>query len=84
MAKPFKDLKSTPFTEVIELERIVTPHEEKRVENIFVRGKKICTRHPKDLATEEIVRFDIACPREPKEELKTSTEEKKEIKISTD
>ena len=31
MAKPTNELKSTPFTEVIELERIVTPDEEKRV-----------------------------------------------------
>ena len=46
MAKPTNELKSTPFTEVIELERIVTPDEEKRVDHIFVRRKKICTRHP--------------------------------------
>ena len=45
MAKPTNELKSTPFTEVIELERIVTPDEEKRVDHIFVRRKKICTRH---------------------------------------
>jgi hypothetical protein len=37
MPKPTKELKSTPFTEVIELERIVTPDEEKRVDHIFVR-----------------------------------------------
>ena len=30
MAKPINELKSTPFTEVIELERIVTPDEEKK------------------------------------------------------
>jgi len=35
-------------------------------------------------ATEEIARFDIAWPEEPKEELNASTEEKEEIKISTD
>ena len=40
MPKPTKELKSTPFTEVIELERIVTPDEEKRVDHIFVRRKK--------------------------------------------
>ena len=40
MTKPTNELKSTPFTEVIELERIVTPDEEKRVDNIFVRRKK--------------------------------------------
>ena len=46
MPKPTKELKSTPFTEVIELERKVTPDEEKRVDHIFVRRKKICTLHP--------------------------------------
>ena len=34
--------------------------------------------------TEEISKFDIAWPEEPKEELKELTEEKEEIKISTD
>tara|TARA_B100000401_G_scaffold120999_1_gene79088 strand:+ start:423 stop:680 length:258 start_codon:yes stop_codon:yes gene_type:complete len=80
MAKPTKELKSTPFTEVIELERIVTPDEVKRVDNIFVRRKKICTRHPEGFATEEIARFDIAWPKEPKKELKSSTDEKEEVK----
>ena len=61
---------------MIELERIVTPDEEKRVDNIFVRRKKICTRHPEGFATEEIARFDIAWPEEPKEELKELSEEK--------
>ena len=32
---PVKELQSTPFTEVIELERIVTPDEDKRVDHIF-------------------------------------------------
>ena len=40
MTKPTKELKSTPFTEVIELERIVTPDEEKRVDHIFVEERK--------------------------------------------
>ncbi len=84
MAKPTNELKSTPFTEVIELERIVTPDEEKRVDHIFVRRKKICPRHPECFPTEEIARFDIAWPDEPKEELKELTGEKEEIKISTD
>ena len=84
MPKPIKELKSTPFTEVIELERIVTPDQEKRVDHIFVRRKKICTRHPEGFATEEIARFDIAWPEEPKKDLNASTEEKEEIKISTD
>ena len=84
MAKPTKELKSTPFTDVIELERTVTPDELKRVDHIFVRRKKLCTRHPEGFATEEIARFDIAWPEEPKEELNASTEEKEEIKISND
>ena len=79
MTKPTKELKSTPFTKIIELERIVTPNEEKRVDHIFVRRKKICTRHPEGFATEEIARFDIAWPEEPKEELKESTREEVEI-----
>ena len=79
MTKPTKELKSTPFTEVIELERIVTPDEGKRVDHIFVRRKKICTRHPEGFATEEIARFDIAWPEEPKEEIKEETKEEAEI-----
>ena len=83
MAKPTIELKSTPFTEVIELERIVTPDEEKKVDHIFVRRKKICTRHPEDFATEEIARFDVSWADESNEELKVSIEEKEEIKLST-
>ena len=82
MLKPTKELKSTPFTEVIELERIVTSNKEKRVDHIFVRRKKICTRHPEGFATEEIARFDVAFPEEPKEELKDSTIVKEEVEIS--
>ena len=78
MKKPTKELKSTPFTEVIELERIVTPDEEKRVDHIFVRRKKICTRHPEGFGTEEIARFDVAWP----EELKDATKVNKEVEIS--
>ena len=83
MSKPTKELKSTPFTEVIEIERIVTPDEEKRVDHIFVRRKKICTRHPEGFETEEIARFDVAWPEEPKEELQDSTEVKKEVEIQS-
>jgi len=81
MTKPTNELKSTPFTEVIELERIVTPDEEKRVDHIFVRRKKICTRHPEGFTTEEIARFDVSWPDEPKEESKESAKE--EVEIST-
>ena len=83
MAKPTNELKSNPFTEVIELERLVTPDEKKRVDHIFVRRRKICTRHPEGFATEEIARFDIDWPEETKEELKETTEEKEDIKINT-
>ncbi len=81
MTKPTNELKSTPFTEVIELERIVTPDSEKRVDHIFVRRKKICKRHPEGFATEEIARFDIAWPEEPKEEIKESSKTNEEIEI---
>ena len=83
MTKPTKELQSTPFTEVIELERTVTPDEEKRVDHIFVRRKKICTRHPEGFETEEIARFDVAWPEEPKEELKESTKENEKVEISS-
>ena len=82
MSKPTKELKSTPFTEVIELERVITPDQAKKVDHIFVRRKKICTRHPEGFATEEIARFDISWPEEPKEETKNSTEVNEEAKIS--
>ena len=82
MSKPTKELKSNPFTEVIELERIVTPDEEKRVDHIFVRRKKICTRHPEGFATEEIARFDVGWPEEPIEELKDSNKVDDEVETS--
>ena len=82
MTKPTNELKTTPFTKVIELERIVTPNEEKRVDHIFVRRKKICTRHTEGFATEEIARFDIAWPEEPKEEQKESTKQNEKIEIN--
>ena len=82
MLKPTKELKSTTFTEVIELERIVTPDEEKRVDHVFVKRKKICKRHPEGFATEEIARFDIAWPEEPKDEIEESTKEKQQVEIS--
>ncbi len=82
MPKPTREIKSTPFTEVIELERIVTPNEEKRVDHIFVRRKKICTRHPEGFATEEIERFDVAWSEESKEELKDFTKVNEKVEIS--
>ena len=82
MSKPTKELKSTPFTQVIELERIVTPDEEKKVDHVFVRRKKICTRHPEGFAIEEVSRFDVAWTEEAKEELNDSTKVNKEVEIS--
>ena len=82
MPKPTKELKSTPFTEVIELERRVTPDEEKRVDHIFVRRTKSCTRHPEGFATEEIARFDVDWPEETKDDLKDSTKVDEEVEIS--
>ncbi len=82
MKKPTIELKSTDFTEVIELERTVTPDEEKRVDHIYVRRRKICKRNPEGFATEEYARFDIACPEEANEEIKEETKEKQEIKIN--
>ena len=75
MKKPTIELKSTEFTEVIELERTVTPDEEKRVDHVFVRRRKICKRHPERFATEEYARFDIAWPEEVKEEIKEDIQE---------
>ena len=83
MAKPTNELKSTSFTEVIEIERTVTPDEEKRVDHVFVRRLKICKRHPEGFATEEYARFDVAWPEEVKKEIKESKEEKEDIKIKT-
>ena len=84
MAKPINELKSTTFKEVIEIERIVTPNEEKKVDHVFVRRKKICKLHPEGFATEEIARFDISWPEEIEKEIKESNEEKKEVEISTE
>ena len=83
MPKLCNDLKLTPFTEVIELEGIVTPNE-KRVDHIFAIRKKICTFYPESFVTEEIARFDFAWSEEPKEELKdlTKVNEEKEISIN--
>ena len=74
MTKPTIELKSTEFTEVIELERTVTPNEEKRVDQVFVRRKKVCKRHPEGFATEEYARFDISWPEEIKEDIKEEIE----------
>ena len=79
---PVIELSSTEFTNVIELERIVTPDEKKRVDQIFVRRKKICKRNPSEtFTTEEYSRFDIAWPEEVKEELKEEVNDEQQITI---
>ena len=85
MKKPTIELKSTEFTEVIELERKVTPDEEKRVDHVFVRRIKICKRHPEGFATEEYARFDISWPEQAKEIIKEDIKEdiKEEIKVNS-
>ena len=70
MKKATVELKSTKFTEIIELERTVTPNQEKRVDHVFVRRRKICKLHPEGFATEEYARFDIEWPEEIKEDIK--------------
>ena len=81
MKKPTIELKSTEFTEIIELERTVTPDEEKRVDHVFVRRRKICKRHPEGFPTEEYVRFDNAWLEEIKEDIKEDIQEK--IKVNS-
>ena len=85
MNKPTIELKPTEFTEVLELERTVTPNEEKRVDHVFVRRRKICKRHPEGFATEEYARFDIAWPEEVKGEIKEEIKEdiREEIKVNS-
>ena len=81
MKKPTIELKSTEFTEVVELERTVNPDKEKRVDHVFVRRRKICKRNSEGFATEEYARFDIAWPEEVKEEIKEDIQE--EIKVNS-
>ena len=83
MKKPTIELKSTEFTEVIELERKVTPDEEKRVDHVFVRRRKICKRHPEGFSTEETSRFDIEWPEEVKEDIKEEIKEENKIKVNS-
>ena len=83
MTKPIIELESSDFTEVIELERRVTPDKEKRVDHVFVKRLKICKLHPEGFATEEYARFDIAWPEEVKEEIKEEIKEEQEIKVNS-
>ena len=79
MKKATVELKSTKFTEIIELERTVTPNQEKRVDHVFVRRRKICKLHHEVFATEEYARFDIEWPEEIKEDIK----QEEEIKVES-
>ena len=65
---PVEELKTSPFVEVIELERTVTPDEKLRVDHIFIKRKKINRANPEEIfETEETSRFDISWPEEIKE-----------------
>jgi len=78
---PVEELKSTSFTEVIELERTVTPDEKLRVDHIFIKRKKINRSNPEEIfETEETSRFDIAWPEEIKEESKEKVSEEEMLK----
>tara|TARA_B100000212_G_C27105304_1_gene418177 strand:- start:27 stop:311 length:285 start_codon:yes stop_codon:yes gene_type:complete len=78
---PVRELASTPFTEVIELERVVTPDEKLRVDHVLVRRKKINKRNPSEIfETEETARFDVAWPEEPKNEVGEDVTEEQMLK----
>ena len=78
---PVEELKSSPFTEVIELERTITPDENLRVDHVFIRRKKINKANPEEIfETEETSRFDIAWPEEIKEDIKEELSEEEMLK----
>ena len=78
---PVEELKTSPFTEVIELERTVTPDDKLRVDHIFIRRKKINKANPEEIfETEETSRFDIAWPEVTKDEVKEDLSEEEMIK----
>ena len=78
---PVEELKTSPFTEVIELERTVTPDEKLRVDHVFIKRKKINRRNPEEIfETEETSRFDIAWPEEIKEKAKEEVSEEEMLK----
>jgi len=73
---PVEELKTTPFTEVIELERTITPDEKLRVDHVFIKRKKINRANPAEIfETEETSRFDVAWPEEIKDETKEEIKE---------
>ena len=78
---PVEELKTSPFTEVIELERTVTPDDKLRVDHIFIKRKKINRANPEEIfETEETSRFDIAWPEEIKDEAKEEVSEEEMLK----
>ena len=73
---PVTELKTTTFTDVIEIERTITPDESLRVDHVFIRRKKINKSNPAEIfETEETARYDIAWPEEFKEETKEKDKE---------
>ncbi len=81
---PVNELETDKFTDVIELERKITPNPEKRVDHVFVRRKKICKANPAEIfSTEEYARFDIAWPEEVKKEIKEENIEEQNIKVNS-
>ena len=81
---PVNELESDQFTDVIELERKITPNPEKRVDHIFVRRKKLCKANPAEIfSTEEYARFDIPWPEEVKEEIKEEISEEQNITLNS-
>ncbi len=79
---PINVLESSKFTDVIELERTVTPDPEKRVDHVLVKRKKICKRNPVEIfTTEEYARFDIAWPEEIKKDIKEEITEEQSQSI---
>ena len=80
---PINELESNKFTDVIELERTITPDPEKRVDHVFVKRKKICKVNPAEIfSTEEIARFDVAWPEEIKEDNKEEIAEEQNIQVN--
>ena len=81
---PVNELESNQFTDVIELERKITPDSEKRVDHIFVKRKKICKANPSEIFfTEETARFDVPWPEEAKMDSNEEVSEKQSINVNT-
>ena len=76
-----KELQTNSFTEIIELERTVTPDEKLRVDHIFIRRKKINRANPAEIfETEETSRYDVAWPEEIKKDVNEDIKEDEMLK----